>query len=200
MFAVQRTGVLGIAALCVALATACLGRSAPVRFYTMSPMPAAVAADNSTPVPYIVGPMRFPRYLERPQIVTREGSELKFNDLNRWAAGFEANVEAVLAENLRDRVGSNPAVSGSVVANEAVRVLVDFVEFEGRDDALVLRARWSLRNDRGPDRNWSEETALRRPIKADDLPSLVRAHDEALAGLADAIAARLLQPGNQLHP
>ena len=48
-----------------------------------------------------VGPITVPKYLDRPQIVTRSGrNQLALGEFDRWAEPLQDNVLRVLAENL----------------------------------------------------------------------------------------------------
>ncbi len=190
-------------ALAVAiLALGCLGRSPGVRQYTLGSVPGGASAGSaefragSAEFGVALGPVTFPPYLQRPQLVTRNASSELFVDArNRWAGGFEANVLRALADDLSARLGT-PWV---VVAPEdaplppAYRIAVDFLRFEGQPGAeLVLRARWVIREQEG-DRVWSGGGAIRRPLADEGTESLVAAHEAALGELADAIAAPLAE-------
>src|SRR5512145_1644163 len=79
--------------------------SQPSRFYLLSAMPdnitASPAMSNQQAPTIGVGPITLPRYVDRPQIVTRTGPyEIKLAEFDRWAEGLDANFSRVLAENL----------------------------------------------------------------------------------------------------
>ena len=185
-------GRAGLLVALSALVLGCLGRSPSVRHYTMSPR--AGQASGAIGGAVGLGPVSFPRHLERPQIVTRtSGAQLSFDEYNRWAGGFESNVVRVLADDLASRTGTPVVVdrSSSPLAI-AYQVAVDIDEFEGRPgEQLVLRARFVTRERTGQKRVWTDESTVRQPIAGSDVESLVSAHDAALAQLADAIALRL---------
>jgi len=183
-----------------ALALGCLGRSPSVRHYTMSPL-TGVASGERVEGAVGLGPVSFPRHLERPQIVTRTGgAQLKFDEFNRWAGGFESNVVRVLADNLSSRTGTPVIIDRSASPLQiAYQVAVEIDEFEGRPgEQLVLRARFVTREREGEKRIWTDESTIRQPVDGGDVESLVSAHDAALAQLADAIALRLsgVSPGD----
>lgn len=185
----------GLAAACAGLALGCLGSSPDVRHFAMTPV-AGPAAGGAGPLALVLGPVSFPRYLERPQMVTRRGSsELAFDEFRRWAGGFESNVTRVLAQDLESRLGGARVVNEGAAAPFpiAYRLSVDFQQFEGSpgDDRLVLRASWSLREEGGEQRVWDVAETIERPLAGGDPASLVQAHDAALGELADAIAARI---------
>ena len=98
----------GAAALLIALlALGCLGRSPGVRQFTLGPVPGPTVAGTSSELVVTLGPLSFPPYLQRPQLVTRgDASELVYDERNRWAGGFESNVRRALADDLSERLGT----------------------------------------------------------------------------------------------
>ncbi len=192
MKSIRRRAVVALAA---GLALGCLGRSAPVRFYTMSPVEGRPLNSVAEDLVVVVGPVSFPRYLERPHLVTRaQASELKIDGFRRWAGGFESNVRRVLVDNLRARLGQQRVATLPLVqpTGPVFRVKLDILQFEGDPgNDLILRVHWSAQDEAKGTRAWSEEITIRRPLKAEDVTSLVAAHDQALGQLSDVIAARI---------
>ena len=80
--------------------------SDPSRFFTLTPLPQAeqsraldTVKNNS--VFLGIGPIRFPGYLDREQIVTRATqNHLDISDNDRWAESLEENFTRVLSQNL----------------------------------------------------------------------------------------------------
>ncbi len=180
-----------------ALSAGCLGTSPGVALYTMSGVSAAPITSETAKLALGVGPIRVPRYLDRPELVTRPGgstSRLEVDDFSRWAGGFSSNVLSALGENLGARLGTQRVVvyPGEAAFPLDYRVAVDFLAFEGvGGDALVLRANWVIRapgSEAGP---WSGQSAIRSAIANAGREGLVAAHNEALDRLADAIASRI---------
>lgn len=182
--------------LCLGLLLGCLGRSPSTSHYSMRPVPGS-AVGGSSDMAVGLGPIDVPRYLQRPQMVTRlDGSELKFDEFERWAGGFEANVTSVLADDLSTRLGGAHVVldPSNTALPLAFRVSVTFQEFVGRPgESLVMRALWVIRSD-GGDIAFSDETRVDEPLGRGP-EALVSAHDAALGRLADAIAAGLVRAG-----
>ncbi len=190
-----RVGTWGVAVMLSGLALGCLGRSAPVRFYTMSPVEGPPLNSVAEDLVVVVGPVSFPRYLERPHLVTRaDVSELKIDEFRRWAGGFESNVRRVLVDNLRARLGQQRVATVPLVhpSGPVFRVRLDILQFEGDTGKdLILRVHWIAQDEAKGTRAWSEEVTIRRPLAAEDVASLVAAYDQALGQLADVIAARI---------
>ena len=183
--------------LAAGVAVSCLGSSPKVSLYTMkavSDLPAASAPDG---LAIGVGPIRVPRYLDRPEWVTRPSSSisrLEVDDFRHWAGGFSSNVLSALAEGLGAKLGTQRVVVYPVQAAFPLdyRISVDFQAFEGvGGELLELRAGWVIRTGSGERGPWSGQSAIRRPIASGGPDALVAAHDEALDLLADAIAAQI---------
>ncbi len=173
----------------------CFGRSPDVRFYTLNAVGSASGDGGTAELAIGVGPVTFPRYLDRPQLVTRiETSELAYDELHRWAGGFTANVQSALAENLAARLGSARVLANPNAAPFPLdyRVGVDIQRLEaGPGATLALRARWIVRDEADRERHWRGESSIEVPLPSGDAAGSVAAHEMALAQLADAIAARV---------
>jgi uncharacterized lipoprotein YmbA len=95
-----------------------------------------------------VAPVELPDYLNRLQIVTRDGrNELKLAEFDRWAGSLAENTAVVLAENLAQQLGSDqvfvyPRVqSAAPDCTVAVRILqLDCIP----GDQARLKAQWTI--------------------------------------------------------
>jgi uncharacterized lipoprotein YmbA len=89
-----------ISAVCAAVLLTACGTSPPVRFYTLDPLPGSSSAE--TPDSIIgIGPLRFPEYLKRPQIVSfGDSGEVVIAEFDRWAGAAEADFQRTLMQNL----------------------------------------------------------------------------------------------------
>ena len=128
------------------------------RFYTLNSLAPQEtkqpSRDTANPVSVGIAPVEIPDYLERPQIVTRDGrNELRLAEFDRWAGSLSDNISAVLSENLSMLLGSDRVFVNPGVRSEkpdyavAMRVLqLDCVPGEH----VLLKAQWTL--FAGPDR------------------------------------------------
>jgi len=179
------------------LVVGCLGRSPNVSLYTMNPISESLATSASDGLAIGVGPIRVPRYLDRPEWVTRPGGstpQVVVDGSRRWAGGFSSNVLSVLGESLGAKLGTQRVIVYPAQSAFALdyRVAVDFHAFEGiGGEAVVLRANWLIRAGSGEAGPWSGHFAIRRPIAGGGSDALVGAHNEALDLLAEAIASRI---------
>ncbi len=114
----QRSRIIGHlakAALVLATLCACAGRGIVAREYLLAPAVSADPVGNAggPGLALGVGPVEFPDYLRRPQIVTRQGNQLIPSTLHTWGGDLQSNFTRVLAENLStliptDRVATFP--------------------------------------------------------------------------------------------
>ena len=73
--------------------------SPPTRFFALNALDYSKIQGED--VKLGVGPIVFPNYLDRPQIVIRgEGGELELSEFNQWAESIEESFIHSLAENL----------------------------------------------------------------------------------------------------
>lgn len=185
----------------MALVAALLGlgacASTPSRFYILNTVPASEATPATAAArgPVIgVGPITFPKYLDRPQIVSRASRhQLTLGEFDRWAEPLQENVSRVLAENLAllipsDHILLNPW-PGSATLDYQVRV--DVRQFEGwLGGESTLLARWSLL-DRAERELVSRTVHLTVPTGGHDFDAMVVALNQLLETLSRDIAGAL---------
>ncbi|CAG0934081.1 hypothetical protein RHDC3_02799 [Rhodocyclaceae bacterium] len=109
-------GILFLGAV-AALGAGC-GSTQPARMYTLSSLEhqeaKPAAGQGANPVSVSVAPVEVPDYLDRSQIVTRDGNNgLKLAEFDRWGGSLGENISTVLVENLSalltsDRVFAYP--------------------------------------------------------------------------------------------
>ena len=179
------------------VAGGCLGRSPTTQFFTLGSIDAAGTPSVATrpELGLAVGPIEFPRYLDRPEIVTRDGAHgLALSNANRWAGSLRTDVLRVVADDLGQLLTTPRVV---VFPNEPTfrldyRVLLDFREFEGvPGDSVVLRARWTVVSASDGKALAVEEAHVVEPTLSASFGDLVAAQRAALGTMSRAIAARL---------
>lgn len=190
----------GIAILAVVISTtACLGRSPSPEHYMLGTESAGAAGGAAPGIALLVGPVRLPAYLDRPQFARLEGrGEIELDEFARWLGGFEDNFLRALSLELGRRTGSiriaaNPS-KAPFPFDARIRLHVDDLIVEG--DALRARIRWAMipTGDRGAP--VVDVMEARIPIAGGGNASIVVAHDAAVALLAERIVAALpARPG-----
>ena len=123
----------------------------PSRFYLLNTLTASetVLATAAARGPVIgVGPVTVPKYLDRPQIVTRVGrNQLALGEFDRWAEPLQDNIFRVLAQNLMrliptDQILLHPWPRSATLDYQ---VSVEVLQFDGWfGGESTLLARWSI--------------------------------------------------------
>ena len=195
----QRRALLVVAMI---LVTGCLSpRADPSQFFILTPMdgPAAGAGGVTSSVAVGIGPVSFPAYLARPQMVTRLGpNQVELSEADRWAASLEENFTHALATNVTLLLGSDGVVTypwySSVELDYTVSVQV--LQFE-RDPsgAATLKVRWEV-NDVATERRFGvQETSLTEqsesPATAASVAALSRGVEAVSRAIVDAIGAQV---------
>ncbi|MBW1842492.1 MAG: membrane integrity-associated transporter subunit PqiC [Deltaproteobacteria bacterium] len=146
----MRLTVMAFSAILI-LAAGC-SATRPAKFYTLSSIKAPEAESRkqaiTEDVAVGIGPVRFPDYLNRPQVVTRNSrNALKFSEFHRWGGSLKDDFSAVLAENLSILLSSNrislfPWKKATPID---YRITADVIHFEGEiDGSVVLKVRWVI--------------------------------------------------------
>jgi uncharacterized protein len=75
----------------------------PTRFYLLTSIedPASPAAGSGKEIAIGLGPIHFPEYLDRPEVVIRtSANQIKLSSIDRWAEPVKSGFRRVLADNL----------------------------------------------------------------------------------------------------
>jgi len=185
--------------LSILLVNGCATTSRPVDFYTLSPAalpgePESLAA-NCRDVVIGIGPVLWPRYLDRPQIVTRlSPNRISFDEFHRWAGPLDENFEQVLIDNLSKRLQTDYVIKspGQLPYKPRYKVQIRINQFDGRPgDAVTLKAAWSV-----VDPNSGKEPALHQSLiheatAGEGYENMVVAASAAVAELSRQIATEL---------
>jgi uncharacterized lipoprotein YmbA len=191
----RSTSTLWVFALALAvLAAGCVGRSKPPRFYVLTAR-AAPSLEAAQEPQVVVGPIKMPEYLNRPQIVTRlENGQLEVDESNRWAQPLAPNLHQVLADNIAALTGSQRVVPAlTVQVSSGYRVVGVVSRFEADESGLVaLEVTWAVR----PIRESGAERPVQRslytePSSMDDPGTRVEAMDRVLLRWSEEIVAAL---------
>ena len=164
------------------------------RFYQLS---AAVPAGSTTPLAQSVGigPLAWPDYLNRRQLVLRvDAGRLDLRDNDRWAEPLDAGFSRVLRDNLARRLAPRRLQAHPWPLNDApaIQVPVEVLQFDtDTQGATVLRARWRIV---GADRKAlaaERVSEIRTQARDGSAAAAVTAQSEALARLGEEIGQSL---------
>ena len=144
-----------------------------------------------------IGPVALPRYLDRPQILTRiNGLELLPDEFDQWAEPLKVSIPRIMGENLASLGGDarirvfpwNPS------ARINIQVSVDIHRFESDDSGqIVLKATWHIVDvkDRQPLRE--RLAIIEKASTGTDIGDRVEAMSLALADLSLEIGENLAE-------
>ncbi len=142
-----RIARLPAVALLALLAGACAS-SPPPRYFRLVALAEPAAAGNPAGTAIVVGPFRFAEYLDRPQLVMRDGQNgVTVAGFERWAEPLDANFQAVVAANVGRLLGSdrvlefpaqNIVQAGRRVTGRVLQLDVD------ADGLAVLEVQWGV--------------------------------------------------------
>jgi uncharacterized lipoprotein YmbA len=174
------------------LGSGCLSRSPDVRHFVLGTTHSTDTSARAPEMALLIGPVRLPAYLERPQIATLEdGGEVELDEFNRWLGGFEENFLRALSLGLAQELGSDRVVAGRSKApfeiDYQVRLHIDdMIVVEG--SGLRVRVRWgliSLKTEAAPQLFVMDELVA---LAGSSQKDLVRAHEAAVMELVRRIA------------
>ncbi|MGR9088195.1 MAG: PqiC family protein [Gammaproteobacteria bacterium] len=187
---------LSLSCLCLAL-TGCIGGSSPPsQFYLLEPINEGPGMSGVSARPLVaLGPVRIPRYLDRPQIVTATAQNAyQLSEVNRWAESLDDNVSRVLAQNLPLLVPVEvvPIKASNRATQARFRVSVTILEFHVNPASqAVLTAQWQIA--RGLDPILSRQASYRSPASTNDYPVMVAALNDCVNRMSRDLAKSLHQ-------
>ena len=185
--------------LCLLFVLGCAS-SPPTRFYTLSSLQEGGSQRKesiSGQGPGItVGPIKFPGYLDRTEIVTRSSSnKITVSDFDVWAGSLKEDFIRALAENLSVLLSTE-----SVVVYPRLRpglakyqIGMDVIRFDGPLGGDVsLIARWAIFEGKERKLLSVRKSTIIEPSGAKGYEAMVAADSRALEKLSREIAASIL--------
>jgi hypothetical protein len=197
-------GFLRCACLALALGGCLsLGSTPATRFYILTPLTddamalpsMAVSPERSKRVSVGLAPVEIPRYLDRPQIVTRiTSNELNLSEFDQWAEPLTDSVNHVLAESLTRLLATYgvDVLSESRASRSDYYVGVVLQRFECEaDNECVLQAHWTLVGERDQAMRVQNVFEVHMPLEGAGYEAMVGAMSRALGALSRDIALHL---------
>ncbi|MGH8064574.1 MAG: PqiC family protein [Candidatus Entotheonellia bacterium] len=180
--------------------------SQPSRFYLLSSSPntemASLGASGEQGPTIGVGPVTLPRYLDRPQIVTRTSPyELKLAEFDRWAEALDTNFSRVLAENLSllipaSRVVIAPWLRTTPIDYQIIVEVTHFLSQLGGESLLI--ADWTLFKGEGQQALMSGKSRFSASTGGQDYAAIVAAMSQTVASLSREIATAIRGVGSRV--
>jgi uncharacterized lipoprotein YmbA len=195
-----QTSLLALAALAACLAAAGCADSQPTRFYTLAALPDASGEATPALAPDLtvgVGPVTLPPYLDRPQLVTRAGSNrVVLADFDSWAEPLQGLFSRVLADNLALLLGTDDVLllpqRRLTPLNYQVEVDVTRFDVDTSGNA-ILDARWWLFGRNGDKLLRGDRSTINEPTQVGDYTAGAAALSRALGAMSTEIAETIAE-------
>jgi len=171
----------------------------PTHFYLLRGMEASerstmLEAKNSS-LSLGLGPISLPKYLDRPQIVTRISShEIDLAEFHKWGAPLKDNLSSVLLENLSILLSTNRIVEYPWNRSNLpdYQLSLEVMQFDGtKSQVASLNVRWRLAGDDGKKVLQEKTSQFSEVIGGSDYVDLVEAMSRMLATFSQEIAEAL---------
>jgi hypothetical protein len=173
----------------------------PSRFFTLTPLfqaeqSLALDTGKTNGLFLGVGPIRFPAYLDREQIVTRAAqNRLDISENDRWAEPLEENFAWVLSQNLGMFLGGARIVRYPWHTSQrpTCQIEMEVLRFEpSTGQEVELLARWTLTDLGNKTPLYSKESRIVRQTGTKSMEASVAGLSETLGDLSREIADTIL--------
>ena len=198
-----RFGNISWAFLLTVFFVAACSTTSPVAYYTLNTLPEmqqeipAAVMDDTLAIG--VGPVEFPKFLDRPQIVTRKSqNQIQVSEFHRWAGSFPGDFSRVLAKNISillptDRVAVYP---WGEQFSPTYRIKLDVEQFDGQvGERVVLEVTWMVTDQEGTNKLLVRKSLIEEPVSDETYEALVVAESNALATLSRTIVEEIRRLG-----
>lgn len=165
------------------------------RFYALSAL--AEAKPLSTQQLRLgIGPVKLPRLLKHPQIITRKNQhEIKMAEEHQWGGSLKEDVTQVVADNLANLLGTKQVEhfpwKQHFKPDYQVRIKIQQLDGELGGKA-ILKARWWLRVANAGKDKLAEHSQYSVMVKGSGYASYAASLSELLRQLSVEIVGRIL--------
>jgi len=168
----------------------------PTHFYLLRAMDSSTNSvmleTKKSGVSLGLGPISFPKYLDRPHIVTRISShEIDLAEFHKWAEPLKENVANVLDENLSallstDRIVQYPWKRSNL---PDYQLSLDVIQLDGqKNQEAMLKVRWTLVADDGKRLLQKKTSQFSEILRGSEYEDLVEAMSRMLVSFSREIA------------
>ncbi len=185
--------------LLITILTGCIGGTSPSSVYYVFTPAEQLQHQSYKKVLKIevgVGPVTLPGFLDRPEIVTRQGeNQLIVNEFHRWGDSLDAQINYVMAENLSARLETVNVIIYPWQRPLAPKyqIYIDFRQFDGKmGGSVTLKAIWRLVDTADDKRLITQQSLIVVPTSNNSFESYVAAQNDALEKLSNEIAKVLI--------
>ena len=175
----------------------------PVAYYTLNTLPemqreipTAIMDDT---IAIGVGPVEFPKFLHRPQIVTRKSqNQIEVSEFHRWAGSFPGDFSRVLAKNISILLPTNRVAvyPWGEHFSPTYRIKLEVEQFDGQlGERVVLDVTWMVTDQEGTNKLLVRKSLMEEPVADKTYEALVVAESNALATLSRTIVEEIRRLG-----
>ncbi len=154
-----------------------------------------VASARAEPMTIGVGPLVFPAYLDRPQLVTRSGaSEIIAAPFANWAEPLKQNTIRVMVDNLATITGSGGVYRYPwwVVSTPQFQLQMEIDRFDAvRNGSALLIVSWEWLDRGGKALAPRKRMTLQQPVEGDSNEAVVTAMSGLLLTFSRVVATQL---------
>ena len=185
----------------VVLTTGCVGtgQSPPSRFYMLTSIdPADSSPDSSSDMAgegILLGPIRFPVYLKRQQVVTRTSpNEIQLAEFDRWAEPLETNFFNVLRENLAILLNTAFIVEPPVPRDIGIefQIIAGVSRFDAEPGKqVIMSVRWGILRVEDNQLLMTKSSNYTAPLNSAGFDEIARTHSRIVADFSRDVAAAI---------
>ena len=141
-----------------------------------------------------INPINLPRYLDRPQIMTKVNeNEFKLSELNVWAEPLKDMLTRVIAHNLNSVPCSDIVIMPKAGTKQIIyRLSADVIRLDGTlGGQALLNVQWSIIDEQSQRVLIAKVSKYREPVLSHDYNALVYAYNRVLDSFSREIAGSL---------
>ena len=161
--------------------------SSPVPTYFSLDVGVGTSPASGSSPSVVIGLAGLPDTLDRPQMVSRNGYEVRISEENRWAEPLRRSIPRVLASEVGSLLNSSQVVAGTTLSNPDYRVVLDVQRFDVlAGDSVDIDILWRI-DGKGGSR--AGRSSLQEPVVGSrSIQAQVEAQRRGLARVAAQIA------------
>jgi uncharacterized protein len=195
-FHLPRRGILAIPLIAMAC-TVLPAQKDTTQFFILTSAPETASSGSSHPASHRelsigLGPIDFPGYLKRREIVTRtSGDQIQLSQNKLWAESLDSNFQRVLGQDLARQLGTQRIVLFPWYGRPQLdyQVEVQVQRFDTDDtNRSQLNARWIIKDGKTGRELLANESNISGTVSATDA-----AGSEALSSDVNILSARIAQ-------
>jgi uncharacterized protein len=193
--------------LLLAFAAGCAGPSPRSNYYLLSASPDQEIGQTTTAasdgLSIGIGPVSFPDYLDRQQIVIRTGpNEVSFSEFDRWAEPLKNNFMRVFKEDLVERLGTDNIFiyPWPPDADFEFQVSAEVTRFDAHPgDSTKLDVQWMILRAHDREVILSRKSSYAVDLDRSDYKTIVAAQSRTVADFSREVAAAVTEVYRREH-